>query len=124
MASVNKVTILGRLGKDPELTSTPSGKQVCKFSVATSKKYNGKEHTEWHNIVAWNKTAELCSQYLAKGSQCYLEGELQTRSWETDSGQKRYATDIVANSVQFLGGKGDKKDFNPGDREGLDDIPF
>jgi single-strand DNA-binding protein len=108
MASVNKVILVGRLGKDPELKYTPAGVAVANFSMATSEVFVGKdgqknETTEWHNIVVWNKTAENCSKYLTKGKQAYIEGKLQTRSWDDkQTGQKRYATDIVAHTVQFL----------------------
>ena len=107
--SVNRVTILGRLGQDTELKYTPSGSAVCNFSVATSESWTDKsgqkqEKTEWHRIVVWGKLAELCNQYLGKGKQCYIEGKLQTRSWDDKDGQKRYTTEILANTVQFLGG--------------------
>jgi single-strand DNA-binding protein len=107
--SVNKVIIVGRLGQDPELKYTPSGAAVCNFTVATSESWADKsgqkqERTEWHRIVVWGKIAELCNQYLAKGRQCYLEGSLQTRSWDAKDGSKRYTTEINARTVQFLGG--------------------
>ena len=107
--SVNKVIILGRLGQDPELKYTPSGAAVCSFSLATSETWNDKagqkqERTEWHRIVVWGKLAELCGQYLAKGRQAYVEGKLQTRSWDGKDGQKRYTTEINASTVQFIGG--------------------
>lgn len=106
--SVNKVIILGRLGQDPELKYTPSGAAVCNFSVATSESWNDKsgqrqERTEWHRIVVWQKLAELCNQYLSKGRQAYIEGRLQTRSWDDKDGNKRYTTEILANTVQFIG---------------------
>lgn len=108
--SVNKVILLGRLGQDPELKYTPSGAAVCNFSMATSESWNDKsgqkqEKTEWHRIVVWGKLAELCNQYLTKGRQAYVEGRLQTRSWEDQQGQKRYTTEINANTVQFIGGQ-------------------
>lgn len=107
--SVNKVLLLGRLGKDPELKYTPSGVAVCSFSIATSEAWQDKagqkqERVEWTNIVVWNKLAELCNQYLAKGRQAYIEGSLQTRSWDDKDGNKRYTTEVVAKTVQFLGG--------------------
>ena len=110
--SVNKVIILGRLGQDPELRYTPSGAAVCNFSVATSEYWNDKdgerkEKTEWHRVVTWGKTAELCNQYLAKGRQCFLEGRLQTRSWDDKDGQKKYTTEVIAQTVQFVGSKSD-----------------
>jgi single-strand DNA-binding protein len=109
--SVNKVILLGRLGQDPELKHTPSGAAVCNFSLATSETWNDKnsgqkqEKTEWHRVVVWGKLAELCNQYLAKGRQAFVEGRLQTRSWDDKSGQKRYTTEINATTVQFIGGQ-------------------
>jgi single-strand DNA-binding protein len=108
--SVNKVIILGRLGQDPELKYTPGGMAVCNFTVATSESWADKsgqkqERTEWHRIVVWGKLAELCNQYLSKGRQAFIEGSLQTRSWDDKtSGQKRYTTEINAKTVQFIGG--------------------
>ena len=107
--SVNKVIILGRLGQDPELKYTPGGAAVCNFSLATSENWTDKsgekqERTEWHRIVVWGKLAELCNQYLSKGRQAFVEGKLQTRSWEDNNGQKRYTTEISATTVQFIGG--------------------
>ncbi|MEZ4872293.1 MAG: single-stranded DNA-binding protein [Bdellovibrionales bacterium] len=109
MSGVNKVIIIGRLGADPEVKQISSGNTVCTLSVATSENWNDRngqrqERTEWHRVVVWGKTAELCGKYLAKGRQVYLEGRLQTRSWEDQQGQKRYTTEVVANTVQFLGG--------------------
>jgi len=123
MGSVNMVIVVGRLGADPELKTTPSGKAVCNFSVATDE-YAGKgqeKRTEWHRITVWAEQAEACSKYLRKGSEVYVQGRLQTRSWEKD-GQKRYATDIVAERVQFLGGKreGAPAESAPGGEE----VPF
>lgn len=110
MAGVNKVIIVGRLGQDPELKTIPSGQQVARLNVATSENFTGKdgtkqERTEWHRIVVWGKLADLCGRYLAKGRQVYVEGRLQTRSWEDQQGQKRYSTEVVANVVQFLDAK-------------------
>ncbi len=108
--SVNKVILLGRLGQDPELKYTPSGAAVCNFSLATSESWMDKnsgqkqEKTEWHRIVVWGKLAELCNQYLSKGRQAFVEGRIETRSWDDQSGQKRYTTEIKANTVQFIGG--------------------
>jgi single-strand DNA-binding protein len=112
MASVNKVILVGNLGRDPELRYTPSGQPVANFSIATSESWNKKdgsgreERTEWHRIVAWGRTAELCAQYLAKGRTVYIEGRLQTREWENKEGQKQRTTEVVAQTVQFLGGSG------------------
>ncbi len=109
--SVNKVILLGRLGQDPELKYTPSGAAVCNFSLATSETWNDKntgqkqERTEWHRVVVWGKLAELCNQYLSKGRQAYVEGRLQTRSWEDQNGIKKYTTETMANTVQFIGGQ-------------------
>jgi len=110
--SLNRVLIIGRLGQNPELKFTASGVPVCNFSVATFEKWTGKdgqkqEKTEWHKIIAWNKQAELCNQYLTKGSQVYLEGKLETRSWEDKEGTKRFVTEIKLSSVQFLDSKKD-----------------
>lgn len=110
MAGINKVILLGRLGKSPDIKYTPAGNTVCNFSLATSKNIkdkqgNKKEKTEWHRIVCWQKLAEFCGQYLTKGQQIYIEGELQTRSWENKDGQKQYTTEINATSIQFIGSK-------------------
>ena len=107
MAGVNKVILVGNLGKDPELRQTPQGMAVANFPVATSETWNDKEgqkqeRTEWHRIVVWGKLGELCSKYLAKGRKAYVEGRLQTRSWDGQDGQKRYTTEVVATAVQFL----------------------
>lgn len=107
--SVNKVILLGRLGQDPELKYTPGGAPVCNFSLATTESWTDKsgqkqEKTEWHRVVVWGKLAELCNQYLAKGRQAFLEGRLQTRSWDDKDGNKRYTTEILASTVQFIGG--------------------
>ncbi len=116
--SVNKVILVGRLGQDPEMKYTPSGTGVCNFSIATSETWNDKsgqkqERTEWHRIVVWSKLAELCNQYLAKGRQVFVEGKLQTRSWDDQkTGQKKYMTEINATTVQFLGGQTATTDNN------------
>jgi single-strand DNA-binding protein len=111
MASINKVILIGNLGRDPELRYTQSGQAVANFTLATTERFSNREgerqeRTEWHRIVAWGKTAELCAQYLAKGRSVYIEGRLQTREWEDKEGQKRRTTEITANTVQFLGGRG------------------
>lgn len=112
--SVNKVILLGTLGKDPELKYTPQGTPVAKFSMATNESYKDKqsgewkERTEWHNIVAWQRTAEVAAEYLKKGSKCYIEGRITTRSWDDkESGQKRYMTEIVVNDLVLVGGRGE-----------------
>jgi single-strand DNA-binding protein len=113
MAAVNKVILIGNLGKDPEMRRTQTGSAVTNFSIATTEKFKGKdgvqkEETEWHNIVAWNKAAEVMAQYLKKGSTVYIEGKLRTRDWE-DNGVKKYKTEVVVREFQFLGG-GKKQD--------------
>lgn len=111
--SINKVILIGRLGRDPEVRSTPSGATVAKFSIATDEKFtdrNGErqERTEWHNIVAWAKLAEICGQYLKKGKLVYIEGSLRTDSWDDkETGQKKYRTEIVARDMKMLDRKGD-----------------
>lgn len=110
MSGVNKVMLIGNLGKDVELKYTSSGTPVANFSIATSERFTDKqgqkqERTEWHRIVAWGKLAELAGQYLAKGRQVYVEGKLQTRSWDDKNGVKRYTTEVLARSVTFLGSK-------------------
>lgn len=107
--SVNKVTLLGRLGANPEMRTTNTGMSVANFTLATSENWTDKggqrqERTEWHRIVVWGKLAELCGQYLSKGRQVYLEGKLQTRQWDDKEGNKRYTTEVVGSTVQFLGG--------------------
>ncbi len=109
MSGVNKVIVLGRLGADPEVKNVSSNQTVARLSLATSENWTDREgqkqeRTEWHRIVVWGKLAELCGKYLTKGRQVYVEGRLQTRSWEDPQGQKKYTTEIVANTVQFLGG--------------------
>jgi single-strand DNA-binding protein len=109
MASVNKVILVGNLGSDPEVRYTPSGRAVANFSLATTERFTNKEgekeeRTEWHKIVAWARLGEICGEYLTKGSQIYIEGRLQTRSWEDRDGNKRYTTEIVAQAMQMLGG--------------------
>jgi single-strand DNA-binding protein len=108
MAGVNKVILIGNLGRDPELRYTASGQAVANFTLATTesipKKDGGREdRTEWHRIVAWGKLAEICGEYLAKGRQIYVEGRIQTREWEDRDGNKRWTTEIVARNMQMLG---------------------
>jgi single-strand DNA-binding protein len=107
MSGLNKVMIIGNLGADPEMKYMSDGTAMTRFNVAVSRQYNTqsgerKEETEWFKVVAWRKTAEICSQYLQKGSKVYVEGRLQTRSWDTPEGEKRYMTEVVADTVQFL----------------------
>ena len=108
MASLNKVMLIGNLGKDPDFKVTAGGQQVASFSVATSEKWTDKsgakkDRTDWHNIVLWGRLAEIANQYLKKGSSVYIEGRLQTRSWDDKDGNKRYTTEVVGNSMQMLG---------------------
>lgn len=110
--SVNKVILVGNLGKDPELRYTPSGAAVATFSLATSERYkdrNGEmqEKTEWHNIVTWRNLAEICGKYLHKGKQVYIEGRIQTRSYDDRDGNRKYITEIVADQMQMLGRAGE-----------------
>ena len=109
MAGVNKAILVGNLGRDPELRYTQSGQAVANFSLATSESFSTKdgrreERTEWHRIVVWGKVAENCAQYLSKGRTVYIEGRIQTREWENKEGQKQRTTEVVAQTVQFLGG--------------------
>jgi single-strand DNA-binding protein len=140
MASVNKVILIGNLGRDPELRYTQGGQAVANFTLATNERFSTKdgdkqERTEWHRIVAWGRTGELCAQYLSKGRPVYIEGRLQTREWEDKEGQKRRTTEIVANTVQFLGGRGEGPSGGPASGGGdggfdaggpppADDVPF
>jgi len=107
MSGINKVILVGRLGADPEIRYTQGGAGVANFNMATSESWTDKEgqkqeKTEWHRVVVWGKMAEICAQYLQKGRQVYVEGRLQTRQWDDKDGNKRYTTEIVANTVQFL----------------------
>jgi single-strand DNA-binding protein len=111
MGSVNKVILIGNLGADPELKYTPSNRPVCNLSLATNEVFKDKtgqrqERTEWHRVTVWGDQAENCSKYLAKGRTVYVEGRLQTRSWDDKEGKKRYSTDVVADRVVFLSGGG------------------
>lgn len=113
MASINKVIIVGNLGRDPEMRTFPSGDQVANVTIATTDKWRdkstgeNKEATEWHRVSFHGRLAEIVGQYLRKGSQVYVEGSLRTRKWTDQSGQERYATEIRADSMQMLGGRGD-----------------
>jgi single-strand DNA-binding protein len=116
MGSVNKVILIGNLGADPELKYTPSNRPVCNLSLATNEVFKDKtgqrqERTEWHRVTVWGDQAENCSKYLAKGRSVYIEGRLQTRSWDDKEGKKRYSTEVVADRVVFLAG-------GPGGAEG------
>ena len=107
MAGVNKVILIGNLGKDPELKyGQASGKAVCRFSLATTERWSGEERTEWHNLVLFDRTAEVANEYLRKGSQIYVEGRIQTRKWQGQDGQDRYTTEIVVSNMTMLGSGG------------------
>lgn len=111
---INKVILVGRLGKDPEIRSTPGGQSVAKFTIATDEKYTDRagekqERTEWHNIVAWGKLGEICGQYLKKGKLVYIEGSIRTDSWDDkETGQKKYRTEIIARDMKMLDRRGDE----------------
>ena len=128
MAGVNKAILIGRLGRDPEVKYTPSGTAVANFSIATSEEWKDKdtgekqERTEWHRIVAWKRLAEICGEYLSKGSLVHVEGKLQTREWEDKDGNKRYTTEIVAQNMQMLDGKVQENQPEPVRDD--DKIPF
>lgn len=109
--SLNKAILIGNLGNDPEMRVTPNDTKVCNFSLATSEKYNGESKTEWHRCVAFNKQAEVICQYLKKGSKVYLEGKIQTSSYEQD-GVKKYSTEIIVREFQFLDSKPDSQTGN------------
>ena len=119
MASVNKVIIVGNLGKDPETRYAPSGDAICNITLATTDTWRDKatgekrEATEWHRVVFFGKLAEIAGQYLKKGSQVYLEGKLKTRKWQDKDGHERYTTEINADEMKMLGGKGDGQQSEP-----------
>lgn len=139
MGGVNKVILIGRLGKDPEVRYTPSGMPVANFPIATSREWKDKnsgekrESTEWHRIAAFDRLGEICGEYLHKGKQVYIEGRLQTKSWEDQDGNKRWSTEIIAYTMQMLGspGRGDES-YAKGDQYPAEepinvpenDIPF
>ena len=136
MASLNKVMVIGNLGADPEMRYTANGNAVTTFNVAANETWNDqngerKERVEWFNVVTWNKLAETCSQHLARGRQVYVEGRLQTRSWEGQDGGKHYRTEVIAETVRFLGERAGGGEPRPpaarGDVDGdiePDDLPF
>lgn len=142
MAAVNKAIILGNLGRDPEVRYTTDGNAVTTFSVATTETRkdrdgNSQEHTEWHRIVVFGRLAEVCGEYLAKGRSVYVEGSIRTRSWDDREGNKRYTTEIVGRTVQFLSPRGEsgrqsggappaEDDFSYEEGAGMtdDDVPF
>ncbi len=142
--SVNKAIIVGNLGSDPEIRTTSGGSRVATLSVATNRRWQGKsgemqEDTQWHRVVVWNRLAEIVEQYVKKGDRVYVEGRIQYRQWEDQQGQKRYTTEIVANDLMMLGGRGegsfemqkapsyggeDYEDFPAESLEEGDDLPF
>ena len=142
MRGINKVILIGNLGRDPELRYTASGQAVANFTIATTESRTNKggdrqDFTEWHRIVAWGRLAEICGEYLSKGRMVYIEGTLRTRSWEDKEGRKRWTTEVLARNMQMLGPSGDKEESTAEAGEGLaddfeigesfgseDDIPF
>jgi single-strand DNA-binding protein len=140
MGSVNKVILVGNLGADPELRYTDKGKAVCTMRLATNRSYKDhdgvrQDQTSWHRVVAWGKQGEVCKEYLSKGRQVYVEGRLQTNAYTDQAGTKRYSTEVVTNSVVFLGKNGSNgtrsggaaaasKDDDAAETEPDDDIPF
>jgi len=146
VAGVNKVILVGNLGSDPEVRSTPGGQRVANFRLATSRGWTGQdgqrqEKTEWHSIVAWGKLADVCERYLQKGKQVYVEGRLETRNWQDkESGQTRYKTEVVCETMQMLGRPGERngdpgtdpgsrgaapeESFTPAGGNADDDLPF
>ncbi|MEN6374958.1 MAG: single-stranded DNA-binding protein [Smithella sp.] len=133
---VNKAILIGRLGRDPEVRYTPDGAMVTNFTLATDESYKDKngekvQRTEWHRIVAFGKLAEICGNYLVKGKLVFVEGRIQTRSWEDKDGVKRFTTEIIANNMQMLDSKGQARQDGPfsdagnaGAGSGPDDVPF
>lgn len=140
MAGINKVILVGNLGKDPEVKTLESGAKVANFSLATSESYKGKDgqrvtQTEWHNIVLWRGLAEVAEQYLKKGNQVYIEGKIRSRSWDDKDGNKKYITEIQGDNLTMLGGRRDSdtteaapaKETSPDNHVGAsegDDLPF
>ena len=126
---LNKVMIIGNLGKDPEMRYTPSGRPVTNFRVAVSRNWNtpdGEHHeeTEWFNVVAWGRLAEICNQYLVKGRQVYVEGRLQSRNWEDAEGKRHTAVEVIANKMIMLGERHSSGDNTPDDQNTEDEFPF
>ncbi len=126
---LNKVMIIGNLGKDPEMRYTPSGRPVTNFSVAVSRSWNTsdgerREETEWFNVVAWGSLAEICNQYLVKGRQVYVEGRLQSRNWEDSEGKRHTAVEIIANKMIMLGDRQSSEDTAPDEQTDEDEFPF
>ncbi len=126
MNGLNRVQLIGNLGAEPEMRYTPSGSSVTGFNVAVNRSFSNQvgkheEETEWFSVVAWNKLAENCNQFLVKGSQVYVEGRLRTRSWDGQDGQKHYKTEVIANQVIFLNKKGNGE---PAEMDQTEEIPF
>jgi single-strand DNA-binding protein len=132
MVSLNKIMLIGNVGKDPEMRFTPSGNPVTSFSVATNRVYTTpdgekKQETDWFTIVAWNKLAEQCNQFLGKGRLVYVEGRLHNRSWDGQDGQKHYRTEVIANRVTFLDRQGQaavEEKPEEGEETAAEDVPF
>tara|TARA_Y100000310_G_scaffold325839_1_gene389954 strand:+ start:7519 stop:7920 length:402 start_codon:yes stop_codon:yes gene_type:complete len=133
MGALNKVQLIGNLGRDPEVRTTASGTTVANFTMATTEKWSGEERTEWHRIVAFAKLADLCRDYLKKGQQVYLEGRIQTREWDDRDGNKRQTTEIIVRELVFLGKPSnarqqtmeyDKPNKPADDPFGGDNVPF
>ena len=129
MASVNKVILVGNLGRDPEVRYSPDGAAICNVSIATTSSWKDKasgerrDETEWHRVVFYNRLAEIAGEYLRKGRSVYVEGRLKTRKWQDkETGADRYSTEIVADQMQMLGGRGDAADA-PGDSSGFSQAP-
>ncbi len=126
---LNKVMVIGNLGRDPEMRYMPSGKPVTSFSIATTRSWTNsegerREETEWFNVVAWGNLAEICKQRLRKGQQVYIEGRLQTRSWEDREGRKRFRTELVANEMILLGGRRSASEAVESTDEGMEEFSF
>ncbi len=125
---INKVILIGNLGADPEIRYTQSGTPVVNFRIATTERWKDKdgqqqEQTEWHSIVAWKRLAEICGEYLAKGSKVYIEGKLQTRKWQDQNGNDRYTTEIIAKDMKMLSPRGTVDNSNQGGGSGYQDLP-
>jgi len=126
---LNKVMLIGRLGRDPEMRYTPSGKPVTTFSVATSRSWNTadgerRQETEWFNVVAWSNLAEICKQYLSKGQQVYIEGRLQTRNWEDSEGHPRTTVEVVASEMIILGERKSSNNSDKNEETKEENFPF
>ncbi len=137
MGTVNRVQLLGRLGADPELKATPGGRSVCNMRMVTTERWRQKdgqygERSDWHRVVIWGELAEECAQRLKKGSQCYVEGSIQTRSWDGKDGRKNYTTEVIVNKVEFMFEKPPAKTKAPREAAApppigppnADDLPF